>query len=342
MISLCMIVRDESRCLRRCLTSVAPFVDEMIVCDTGSSDETVIIAENLGARVIHAEWQGDFSLARNISLESARYPWVLVLDADEWIEDPVWANLEQLLQSGPAVFEIPILNYTQQNNERSLVQHFAPRIFPRKDARFFGVIHEQVVSPWPRKLLPEFFVCHDGYTPGLVQQKDKMARNLPLLYAELQRVPEEPFAHYNLAVALMAMGDKKTAYEHLHRVIELSSFLSPKPSFVLASCIYMTGLLLQMGDTAGAHSLSDECLETCRDNPDFWINRGAILAARGRCSDAIDAYIEAWEVGQRPFMTCGIHSSDSIHISPFEGIARVYKMMGDHDNANLFEEAMVS
>lgn len=340
MISLCMIVKDESRCIQRCLTSAAPFVGEMIVCDTGSQDETVDIAERMGAKVVHAKWESNFSLPRNISLEQARFPWILILDADEWIEDPVWVHLEEILQSEQAVYELPILNYTQERSERSLVQHFAPRIFPKANAHFQGVIHEQIISPWPRKSLPEFYIHHDGYSPDQMKQRHKIARNLPLLYAELQRTPMEPFAHYNLAVTLMAIGDNSGAHQHFNQVLELSSDLTPKPSFVLASYIYTTGLLLRMGDISRAHTLSDQCLELCRDNPDFWINRGAILTSLGKYSEAIEAYTEAWEVGQKPFATCGIHNSESIIFRPFKGIEQVYRMVGDHARAELFKEAL--
>ncbi len=64
-LALVMIVRDEARCIARCLESVAPFVDSMIVLDTGSTDDTVAIAQACGAAVHQFSWCDDFSAARN-------------------------------------------------------------------------------------------------------------------------------------------------------------------------------------------------------------------------------------------------------------------------------------
>ena len=63
-VSLVMIVRDEERCLARCLDSVAGVVDELVVVDTGSTDDTVRIARAAGARVLHEPWHDDFAAAR--------------------------------------------------------------------------------------------------------------------------------------------------------------------------------------------------------------------------------------------------------------------------------------
>jgi len=71
-LSLSMIVRNEAERLERCLASVADFVDEMVLLDTGSSDATVAIAERCGATVHHVPWPGDFAPARNAALDLVR------------------------------------------------------------------------------------------------------------------------------------------------------------------------------------------------------------------------------------------------------------------------------
>ena len=78
-----MIVKDEEAMIGRCLQAARDAVDEIVVVDTGSTDRTVEIAESLGARVLHHEWDGDFSAARNVSFDAATGDWVMYLDADE-------------------------------------------------------------------------------------------------------------------------------------------------------------------------------------------------------------------------------------------------------------------
>ncbi len=82
-LSLCMIVQNEAAFLPGCLASVTELVDEIVIADTGSTDNTVEIATKAGAKVIPIEWQDDFAAARNQALAQVTGDWVLVLDADE-------------------------------------------------------------------------------------------------------------------------------------------------------------------------------------------------------------------------------------------------------------------
>lgn len=84
-IAATLIVRNEARCIVRCLESVRPWVDYMVVLDTGSTDDTVALAQRCGAQVHHLDWADDFAAARNHVLALSDADWNLVIDADEWI-----------------------------------------------------------------------------------------------------------------------------------------------------------------------------------------------------------------------------------------------------------------
>ena len=85
-VSLCLIVKDEEATIGMAIKSVLALVDEVIVVDTGSQDNTRIIAEGYGAKVFDVPWADDFSAARNAALDQASGKWILVLDADEFLE----------------------------------------------------------------------------------------------------------------------------------------------------------------------------------------------------------------------------------------------------------------
>lgn len=82
-ISLCMIMKNEAKVLARCLESVKDIVEEIVIVDTGSTDESIKIAESFGAKIIKRKWTDDFSTARNTGIEKATCDWILILDPDE-------------------------------------------------------------------------------------------------------------------------------------------------------------------------------------------------------------------------------------------------------------------
>jgi glycosyltransferase involved in cell wall biosynthesis len=118
-VSLCMVVKNEKDHLARCLRSAKLFVDEIIIADTGSTDETKEIARIFGAQVFDVAWEDDFSKARNHSLSKAAGDWVLVLDADEVLSPADQRAFKSLLDDArtqPAAFSIQTRNYSNKAN----------------------------------------------------------------------------------------------------------------------------------------------------------------------------------------------------------------------------------
>jgi len=85
-LSLCMIARDEEAVIEKALCSVDGIVDEIVVVDTGSTDRTVEIVKEFGAKVIETKWKGDFSKAKNLAIEHATGDYILFMDADEFVD----------------------------------------------------------------------------------------------------------------------------------------------------------------------------------------------------------------------------------------------------------------
>ena len=82
-LALAMIVKDEEDNIQNAILSAKEFVDEIIVVDTGSKDNTCKIAEKNGATVYSFTWTDNFSEARNYALSKVKSDWIIVLDADE-------------------------------------------------------------------------------------------------------------------------------------------------------------------------------------------------------------------------------------------------------------------
>jgi tetratricopeptide (TPR) repeat protein len=177
-----MITKNEARCLAHCLESVRGLVDEVVVVDTGSSDDTVAIAERSGARVGRFAWCDDFSAARNESLRLCTGDWVLVLDADEAVDALDHGKIRRALDSegtsghrAPQGYLLTSRNYLVDPAGRIFDQQAVPnrspyqegaqfpfyvdgpvfRLFRRfPDLRFEGRIHERADPYLVRRRLP--------------------------------------------------------------------------------------------------------------------------------------------------------------------------------------------
>jgi glycosyltransferase involved in cell wall biosynthesis len=118
-LSVCMIAKDEEKYMARCLASLKPVADEIIVVDTGSTDRTKNIARAFGAQIFDFPWTNDFSEARNFSLEKAKGHWILVHDADEVISSRDCDKLKDIIgqkTSQLAAYSLTARNYTKNPN----------------------------------------------------------------------------------------------------------------------------------------------------------------------------------------------------------------------------------
>ncbi len=101
-VSCCIIVKNEADRIGDCIRAVSGLVDEVVVIDSGSTDDTVAIAEAAGARVIFHEWPG-YGPQKRYSEDMARNDWVLNLDADELVTPELYNEIKTLLATGPTL-----------------------------------------------------------------------------------------------------------------------------------------------------------------------------------------------------------------------------------------------
>ncbi|SMD16894.1 glycosyltransferase family 2 protein [Sporomusa malonica] len=210
-ISLCMIVRDEEKCIAKCLASVKGVADEIIIVDTGSKDETKKIAAGFGANVIDFIWTGSFADARNASLEAANGDWVLFLDADEYLEPSCHGALRKnIAQADVEGYYIPVVNIYGSEQQPEQCRDILFRLFRnRSEYRFRGIIHEQVLNSILEKdskaniaIAHDITIYHYGYLDSQVQEKDKINRNLEFLAQQIKDSPEDKYVLYQYGLEL--------------------------------------------------------------------------------------------------------------------------------------------
>ena len=142
-VSLAIMVRDDAERLRRCIQSAKAAVDEVVVLDTGSKDDTVQVARAEGARVHEIEWPNNFAKALNVLLSDVKTDWTLRLDSDEWFEVDVKAPIQECVAQQDAYgFRLIRRDIQPQGGyeEISLLRLWRTHSY----LKYEGVVHENI------------------------------------------------------------------------------------------------------------------------------------------------------------------------------------------------------
>jgi len=189
-LTACMIVRNEEENIRRCLSSIVSLVDEIVVVDTGSTDNTVQIAESFGARVYHHPWQNDFSLHRNQALSYAQGQWVLIVDADEEIVvDPNSSPslFRQFLNQVPLKFPALAIRLDDIQKGMTAMQFNSTRLFRKGKVKYSGIVHNQPQVSGQALFTDLVTVRHYGYDLSPDKKEAKFQRTKALLLKQVEQ-----------------------------------------------------------------------------------------------------------------------------------------------------------
>lgn len=148
--SLCMIVKNEERILKRCLSSVADLMDEMIIVDTGSEDKTKQVAAEFTDKIYDFSWTGSFCDARNFAFSKAGCDYIYSADADEILDEENRQKFKQLKEAILPEIDIVQMKYTNQLEYGTIYnfdEELRPKLFKRlRTFRWEEAIHETVVT----------------------------------------------------------------------------------------------------------------------------------------------------------------------------------------------------
>lgn len=168
-ISLCMIVKNEEKVLARCFNSVKDIVDEIIIVDTGSTDNTKEIVKEFTDKVFDFNWIDDFSAARNYSFSKATMDYILWLDADDIIllEDQI--KFKQLKQSLDPSVDIFMMKYNvgfDENNELTL-SYFRERLSKRSNSYIWKEPVHEFLEIWGNIINVDICITHKKEIPSV-------------------------------------------------------------------------------------------------------------------------------------------------------------------------------
>ncbi|MGK7948983.1 MAG: tetratricopeptide repeat protein [Xenococcaceae cyanobacterium] len=239
-LSLCTIVKNEEQSLPKCLETVRDLVDDIVILDTGSTDKTVEIAEQFGAKVHYFEWCNDFAIARNEALRYVESEWVLVLDADEALNPAIAPQLKQVIASDDNL----VVNLIRQEvgaaqSPYSLVS----RLFRRhRDIKFTRPYHALIDDSvreiltkepqWRVINLEEVAILHYGYQAEAINSLDKYTRARVMMEKFLATHPHDPYVCSKLGALYLQSGSVKTGIKFLKQGLK-SNLADPPVLFEL-------------------------------------------------------------------------------------------------------------
>lgn len=296
-LSFCMICRDNADTIRPCLESIRPWVDEMIVVDTGSTDATPQIALEFGARLFHFPWGDDFATARNESLRHARGEWIFWMDSDDTIPSHCGQKLRDLANGHhPATtlgYVIQVHCPGERDGDLTVVDH-VKLIRNHPQIRFEFRIHEQVLMSI-RRLGGEIgwtdtYVVHSGADRSVQGRQRKCERDLRILTHELNAHPDHPFTMFNLGMTYADMDEHETAVGYLRKCIEVSDV---DESHVRKAYALLVASLGKLHSLDVAYETCLQALERFPDDVELLFRRGILAHSMGRQDEAEQSYLTA-------------------------------------------------
>lgn len=283
-VELSMIVKNAERTLARCLDSVRPFVDEILVADTGSSDSTVEIALEYNARLVEVPWNHDFSEARNAALRVGRCDWIIFLDADEVLDRELASSIPSLTSRTEVMgYEATIWNYVRTLNTRMLRAAAQPN--PRRleaASTYPGYVEHKNVRLFRRH--PEIVFegrVHEGVADRMRRLGLKVEQSEVLIH------------HLGMAESQAHDRDRKTAYYQ-----ELGKRkLAESPNDVRTCVELGLGELENLRNPAAALPYFERAIALKPSSNVLWTYAGICLARLGKVQESFEVFAMARHLG---------------------------------------------
>ena len=264
-ITLCMIVKNEARFIDACLGSVKSILDQIIIVDTGSTDGTLDLIRPFDPLVIHYEWRNDFAQARNVGLERARTPWIMMMDADERIASRDLPLIVEATKRDATGFEFLWRNYgynatiaswhtnTGEYEEGAGYPGYSQspmfRLYRNHPLlRYEGVVHEHITwksFPGVRVEPVPAVIHHYGRALSAKRMQEKGELYLALGYQKIEQFPDKWEPYYEIGIQLQDFDQCAESIPYLEKGLTLATEPNIKGllNFYLAAAFKRLNLL---------------------------------------------------------------------------------------------------
>lgn len=303
-ISACYIVKNEAKNLAKSIKSIKNQVNEIVVVDTGSIDNTIAVARKLGAKVYSFPWQDDFSQARNFALSKAKGDWLILLDADEYFTSKTAGNIRQVIRQAQHVDAILIQMVNYDVDKAEIQDYFYQLRIVRNQQglHYEGKIHEELKLSDSKtmkflRIPPEILkIYHTGYASSVSMQK--LERNLKLLQQAVDNGQSEADLARYFCDCYLGLGDmeKCTYYGWLNVKQGRRSVNFGSRCHRVLMAYY--GGRNDVESIFKRRQLAEISVEQYPEVPDFWAEYSECFYQAGEYAQAIAAMKKALQLMQ--------------------------------------------
>lgn len=226
LLSIAMIVKNEEKHLEECLKALKPLQKhlkaEIVLVDTGSTDNTLNIAKKYADKIYEVEWNGNFADMRNISISKCSGQWIMIVDGDEILNNSY--EIISFFKSG--IYKkfkagmLEIRNFTNTNNklaEEKYAIAYLVRLFKKREGMYVGRVHEQP-QVTDGIVMIESYLNHYGYVSNDANlMKYKFERNTKLLFEDLENDATNKYTLFQLSNSFGMYGDSEKALLYISK-----------------------------------------------------------------------------------------------------------------------------
>jgi tetratricopeptide (TPR) repeat protein len=292
-LSVCMIVKNESGNLADALSCIKPFADEIVVVDTGSTDNTKQIAAQFTPNVFDFEWVDDFAAARNFAMSRASGSYHLWLDADDRVspENGQYINSLKSHFDGRKAFYFILQNHKVDSLPSSCLQLRCTPLIP--GVRFESRIHEQLFPSAVRAGLDlvntNIVVRHLGYMDEETMIA-KARRNLAILERERAEGGDHSGLYFFLALTHAPLGNKEEALHCMEAALERLAKENQNHHLIPEGYLFLANLSFQMKDAGRCLSSLLKAQSIADGNPGQNFRIGILYQKLGKHMEAVQAF----------------------------------------------------
>ncbi|MFN8577905.1 MAG: glycosyltransferase [Candidatus Sericytochromatia bacterium] len=276
-LSVCSIVKNESSNIIKMLESIIDFVDEIIITDTGSTDNTIELIKKYNVKVFQYNWDNNFSNARNFCISNATKDWILSLDADEELMVNN-KDFKDNLKLKDHVYMINIKNVI--NNGDEIINCHSTKLFPNfQDFKFFGAVHEYIdrEKTYNKSIIEDIELKHNGYN---LNNRYKKERNISILIKELEKYSKND--NYYKHLLYLIGKEYLILHEYDKGLHYYKQFIDLEPDFNQANLINaltdMTKVFYILRNWGDLNNYADKYHNLLINSPDFCIFYGMHLS----------------------------------------------------------------